>query len=1051
MSDNKVKIKEKGPIAWMAQNHVTANLLMFAFLVGGLLMMPRIKQEVFPDVQLDMVQISVPYPGASPQEVEEGVILAIEEEVRGLDNIKKVTSTVREGIGTVTVELMLGADPHKALTDVKNAVDRIKTFPKDIEKYTVSLLESRRQVISIVLHGKQPMKVLKKLADKVKDDLLAMPEITQVSISGVRTPEISVEIPQKNLRKYNLTLDDVATKVRLAALDLPGGKVKTKGGEVLVRTKEKKYYGQEFENIPVIIKNDGTKVKLRDIGTVKDSFEDNDVEAKYNFEPAVMINVYRMGEETPSEVAGAVKRYLKKFNKELPSTIKVSLWEDMSEVLRDRVNLLLKNAGLGLILVLLLLGLALDVRLAFWVTLGIPTSVLGSMLLFPLFGVSINMISLFAIIVTIGIVVDDAVIIGENVYHKRREGKSYLEAAIEGTKEMAVPVVFSILTNIVAFVPLLFVPGVTGKFFKVIPIVVISIFTISLIDALFVVPAHLSRESKQDDKGIIGWMNEKRQWFPKFLIWFRDEKFKPFLQLCLTWRYVTLSIAAVVLLIFIGMVRSGRIEFSFMPKIEAEKITLSVELPFGINVEETKKVEQRILKAAREVVDENGGEKILRGMYSQIGVPAISTSMVNAGSGLTGGHLTNVSVYLVPIDQRQINAETFVKLWSKKLKGLDGMAKMAFKFTTGSSTNKPINFLISHKDTKTLEAAANELADHLKNYAGVRAIDNGFSGGKRQLDFKLKPTARSMGITTTSLARQVRSAFYGAESLRIQRGRDEVKVMMRLPENERQSEENIEELILRTPSGAEIPLREAAKVIKGRSYTEILRTDGRRVLNVTADVEAGVANAEKVIASIKENFIPKLMQKYPGLTYSLDGEQRDKKEAMDSLKFGFILCLFAIFTLLAIPFKSYTQPFIIMVSIPFGIIGAIIGHLIMGYELSIMSMFGIIALSGVVVNDALILIDAANQKRDEGATYFDSVVYAATRRFRPIILTSLTTFLGLAPMIFETSLQARFLIPMAISLGYGILFATGIALIVIPSLYLTLNDIHNLFSDTKDK
>jgi len=1050
MSEHKKQLK--GAIAWMAQNHVTANLLMLAFIVGGLLMMPRVKQEVFPDIQLDMVSINVPYPGASPEEVEEGIILAIEEEVRGLDNIKKVSSIVREGYGNVTVELMMGSNPSKALTDVKNAVDRIKTFPKDIEKYTVSLLESKKQVISIVLHGQQPMKVLKKLADKVKNDLLTYPNITQVSISGIRTPEISIEVSQKNLRKYNLTLENIATKIKANALDLPGGRVKAQGGEVLVRTKEKRYLGTEFENLPVISTNDGSIVKLRDIGTVKDSFIDNDVEAKFNNEPAVMVNVYRMGDETPKDVANTVKKYLKKFNKELPSTIKVSLWEDMSEVLNDRIHLLLKNAGLGLILVLLLLGLALDVRLAFWVTLGIPTSILGSLLLFPLLGMSINMVSLFAIIVTIGIVVDDAVIVGENVYQKRAEGKSYLEAAVEGTKEIAIPVVFSILTNIAAFVPLMFVPGVTGKFFIVIPTVVISIFTISLIDALFVVPSHLSHESNMDNQGIIGYLNRKRQWFTKFLIWFRDIKFKPFLTLCLKWRYLTLSITAFVLLIFVGIVTSGRIEFSFMPKIEAERITLSVELPFGINVNETKSIEQQLISTANEIIKDNGGEKILRGIYSQIGNPSIDKGMVNTGPALSGGHLTNVSVYLVPIDERNINAETFVKLWSKKLKNIKGLAKMAFKFTTATSTNKPINFLISHQDTQTLETAANELAEKLKTYAGVRDIDNGFSGGKRQLDFKLKPTAKSMGITAYSMARQVRNTFYGAEALRIQRGRDEVKVMLRYPENERLSEENIEELILKAPNGGEIPLIEAVTITQGRSYTEIIRQDGRRVLGVTADVESGVANAGKVIKSVEENIMPDLMKKYPGLTYSLDGEQRDQKDAMKALGFGFILCLFAIFAMLAIPFKSYTQPFIIMVSIPFGIIGAILGHAIMGYELSIMSMFGIVALSGVVVNDALILIDAANQKYNEGkSTKLEAVIFAATRRFRPILLTSLTTFLGLAPMIFETSLQARFLIPMAISLGYGILFATGITLLVIPSLFLALDDIHNLFENKKTK
>ncbi len=1037
-------VKKTGAIAWMAKNHVTANLLMLAFILGGLLMTGKIKQEVFPDLDLDFIFVTVPYPGASPEEIEEGVVLAIEEELRGLDVAKEVTSTCRESVGLVAVELLLGSDPNKALSDVKNAVDRIKTFPQDMERYTVNLVENRRHVISIMVHGDQSESDLRRLAEKVREDLLKQEGITQVDLRAVRQPEIAVEISQEQLRRYNLTLEQVAMKIRAAALDLPGGRVKTSGGEILVRTTERRYLGREYEELPIIIGNDGTVVTLGELARVRDTFEETDVAAMYNGEPAVRIDVFRVGDETPTGVSQAVRAYVEEANETLPPTVRASVWEDTSELLQARINLLVRNALLGLMLVLLLLGLSLDLRLAFWVTLGIPISILGAMLFFPAAGLSINMISLFAIIITIGIVVDDAVIIGENIHHHRKKHATYLEASIAGAREMALPVTFSILTNIAAFMPLLFVPGVTGKIFKVIPTAVIMIFLISLIEALFILPAHLSKRAKGEESGFIHWANKRREWFGNMLLWLRDNPFSKSLTIALRWRYITLAIAISVLMLSIGVVASGRLDFSFMPKIEAERVTAAVEMPFGTPIEVTRRIQARLLETLDQVIEENGGDKIRRGIYTQVGTQPPAGGMISVGSRFDGAHMTDVSIYLVPIDQRDISAEEFVNQWKRKLGRIPGVESLLFHFTAGPSSNQPINLMISHPDTRVLERASADLAGILQGYTGVRDINDGFSSGKVQLDFRIKPEAQSLGLTATDLARQVRSAFYGAEALRVQRGRDEVKVLVRLPEDERQSQYNIEELIIRTPMGAEIPIREAAEVIRGISYTEILRSNGRRVLNVTADVVAGVANATKVVASVRANDLPLLLEKYPGLTSELDGEQKDQQEAMGALGFGFMMALFAIYALLAIPFKNYAQPFIIMVSIPFGIIGAVIGHIIMGYELSIISMFGIIALAGVVVNDSLILVDAANRNRWGGMSQYDSIFKAAIRRFRPIILTSLTTFLGLAPMIFETSLQARFLIPMAISLGFGILFATTIALVIIPCMYLVLVDIRGL-------
>ncbi len=1048
------RLPTQGPIAWMARNHVTANLLMVAFIAGGLVMTSQIQQEVFPDLELDFILVTVPYPGASPEEVEEGIVLAVEEEVRGLDEVDEVTSTAREGVGVVWIELQLGADSSKALADVKNAVDSIKTLPRDAERPTVSLAVNERHVITVILHGEQSEPALRKLAEDVREELLKRDEITQVKLAGTRRPEIAVEISQENLRRYGLTLDQVAAIIRRSALDLPGGRVKAAGGEILVRTKERRYTGVEYAELPIITRNDGTSVTLGEIATIRDDFEESDVSALYSAslvsllgsgDRAVRIDVFRVGDQTPAGVSAAVRETVEKLNRELPPTVRAAIWEDMSEVLRDRIRLLVKNACLGLILVLILLGLSLDIRLAFWVTLGIPTSICGGLLFFPAADLSINMVSLFAIIITIGIVVDDAVIVGENVYHMRSKGMSFLDAGIAGARQMAVPVTFSILTNIAAFMPLLFVPGITGKVFKVIPAAVIMVFLVSLIEALFILPAHLSAREQGREWRWIETLNRRREWFGNFILWLRDHPFRRTLELALAWRYLTLAIAFGLLVLCLGLIASGRIDFLFAPRVEAERVTAVVNMPYGTPVEDTRRVQQRLLAGAREVLEANGGDRILRGIYAQLGAPPAAEGLVNVGQAGTGAHLTNVSVYLVPVDERQITAEEFAARWHRGVRDLPGVESLSFRYATGPASGAPITLRISHPDTEILEPAAGDLAQALEGYAGVRDIDDGYSAGKVQLDFRIKDSARSLGLTASDLARQVRAAFYGAEALRVQRGRDEVKVLVRLPEAERRSPFHIEELMVRTPSGAEVPISEAADVVRGTSYTEIVRANSRRVLSVTADVETGVANANKVVAAVRKEVGPRLLETYPGLKFELDGQQKDQMEAMGALGFGFLFALFAIYALLAIPFKSYVQPFIIMTSIPFGMIGAVAGHMIMGYELSIISMFGIIALAGVVVNDSLILVHTANQERWAGKPHFDAIFEASCRRFRPIVLTSLTTFLGLAPMIFETSIQARFLIPMAISLGFGILFATLIALILIPCLYLALVDVQRLF------
>ena len=1033
-------LHEKSPLAWMARNGVAANLLMVILLVGGGLMAFQVKQEVFPDFDLDRVWVTVPYPGAGPDEVEKGILLSIEDGVRGLDGVKEVRARAFEGSGIVEVELLLGADANKALADTRNAVDRITSFPEEAERPIVSLQTTRRQVISLVAYGDQDERVLRELGERMRDELLQDPRITLVELAGIRPPEIAVEVSQANLRTYKLTLDDIAAQVAATALELPAGGVKTPSGEVLLRTAERRDFGREFENIALVSTADGAEVRLADIATVLDAFEDTDEASFFNGRPTVMVNVFRVGDQTPLEVAAAVNEYAEDLRETLPPGLHLATWRDWSEIYGDRMGLLLRNGAIGLILVLAVLGLFLGGRLAFWVTMGIPVSFLGAMLLLPAMNVSINMISLFAFITALGIVVDDAIIVGENIYECRRPGRPPLTAAVQGVRGVATPVVFSVLTNIAAFMPLFFVPGVVGKMFGLIPAIVISVFTISLIECLFVLPAHLSHQRRRAASAA----SRGPRGLGRMLMWFVRKLYTPLLHAALRWRYLTIAVGLAVLAVTAGFIAGGRISFRLMPYVQSDIAVANVVLPYGVPVEHTKAVVDRLVEGARGVIAEHDGDRILRGIFAQIGRVAGGWHGLG-GLSLRGGHQATVEVLLVPSDQREITPEQLVTEWRKRVGELPGLESLSFKYNIGPSAGAPIDIQLSHPEREVLEAAAKDLAERLKSFAGVKDIDDDVALGKPQLDFKIRQEARSLGLTHSRIARQVHSAFYGAEAIRQQRGRDELKVMVRLPAEERRSEYDVEQLLIRTPTGGEIPLFEAAEVVRNRAYTEIKRAQGRRVLDVTADVVPGEADPNKVLAELRDGALPELLARYPGLRYSFGGEQKELKAAMAGIGRGLVLALIAIFAMLAIPLKSYAHPLIVMAAIPFGIVGAVAGHVIMGYSLSVISMMGIVALSGVVVNDSLVLIHSTNKRRREGASAFDAVAGAGARRFRPIILTSLTTFCGLAPMIFETSVQARMMIPMAVGLGFGVLFATFVTLLLVPALYLVTEDIKRPF------
>jgi len=1035
-----------GVLAWFTKNTVASNIIMFVLLLGGVGIAFQIKQEVFPEVTVEQVLINVPYPGASPAEVESGVVLVIEEAVRGLDGVKEVRGTAAEGTAVVAVDLLTGTDVDRALNDVKAAVDRITSFPEEIERPVISTPTTRSQVISLGLYGDVDEKVLHELAESARQDLTSLPDITYTEVNGTRPLEISVEVPQAKLREHRLTLAQVAQAIRQSSVEIPAGGIKTRGGEILLRTAARAETGSEVEDIVLRSNPDGTLLRVGDVGTVNDGFREMDQETYFNGKRAVLVNVFRAGDQSPLTIADHVHSWVAEHGDDLPPGVEAVAWNDSSEIYADRIDLLLRNAMIGLALVLFVLGLFLEPRLAFWVTLGIPISFAGSMLFIPAADVSINMISLFAFIVTLGMVVDDAIVVGESIHQKRAEGMPRLQAAVEGAKEVFVPVCFAIVTTCVFFAPMLFVPGVSGKFFRNIPIVVIAVLLISLIESLLILPAHLSHK--------MPWWLEvlllpvllplrllQKLKVEKGLLTFIDKIFAPFLRLSMRWRYVTLAVALLIFLsAVVGPLAGGRMKFNFMPKIEGDLVVAQLRMPVGTAFEETKRYEQRMTETAQAIIEENGGDDILRGIFAQAGA-ATAMGGPRGGSQSSGSHLANVMVWMVPVDQRPVTASQMAEQWRERLGEIPGAELLSFTYSLGASAGSPIDVRLSHPNNEVLEQAAQRLAREMESYEGLRDIDSGVSAGKEQLDLTLTAEGRARGLTEAGLAQQVRNAYYGAEAVRQQRGREELRVYVRRPESERVSMDDVERLIIRTPDGGEIPLARAAHIERGRAYTSISRVDGRRVVSVTSDIIAGVGNATQIATKMRKAELEQLMADIPGLTYEMGGEQKEQAESLGSLLSGFGFALFIVFGLLAMPFKSYVQPMLVLSAIPFGFVGAFLGHFLLGFDLSIISMMGMVALSGVVVNDSLILIVAINELRAKGHSIWDSVVEGTKRRFRPILLTSLTTFFGLTPMILEPSVQARFLVPMAISLGFGVLMATVVLVVLVPSLYLILEDI----------
>jgi multidrug efflux pump subunit AcrB len=1025
-------LRSAGPVSWMARHSVAPNLLMLVLILGGIFMSTKIKQEYLPATDRDTVTVAIALPGATPEEVEQSIILAVEEELRSVQGIEKLVATANEGSASVVAELSTGRDRRLVYNDIQQAVDRVTTFPEDAEEPQVTLDARRREVVELHLYGEVDARSLRMAAEHVRNTLLQQSEISQVDLEGSRDLEIDVEISRAALRAHGLTLSGIAATIREAALDRSGGTLETRGGDVLLRLADRRDAANEFALIPLIADRRGTVLRLGDVAEVRPGFEDGNMVSTFDDKPSIRLNVFRVGDETPITVSDAVKRALPGAMATLPEAIQVVTLRDRSNYFRDRMNLLLKNGFIGLILVLFVLSMFLEYKLAFWVAVGIPTAFLGTLLFLPIFGASINLVSMFAFILALGIVVDDAIVAGENIYEYLERGMSRIDAAIQGARDIAVPLSFSILTNIVAFIPLALVPGVFGKFWVVIPVVVSIAFLLSWIEALFVLPAHLANVSRRDPDKPVNLLIRCQQRFTSGLAWFIRWIYGPLLRVAMNWRYATTALMAAALAITLAWPLTGRMGWGLFPSIPRDYSQATVTMPVGTPLETTLGVRDSMVDAAKQVVTANGGEQLGRGVYT-----------------LINGTRISLRAYLQPDGIRPLPTREFTNKWRETAGTLSAARSVRYESAFGGpGGGNGIEIRLSHSDVAVLSRAAGILARRLGEFGPIRDPDDGFTPGKAQLEFRLNEAGRSLDLTSDEVARQVRAAFFGVEALAQQDGRNEVTVRVRLPEIERRSEADIETLLIRTPDGGEVPLYEVAEVERGRADAVIAREDGMRIVTVSANVQPA-DQTNQVLAVVTADILPRLAEDYPGLGFSLEGRQATQRDTMSSfMTFSIPLALIIIYGLLAIPFRSYVQPAIVMTAIPFGFAGAVIGHLIMGMSLSIISVFGIIALSGVVINAALVMIDYANKAQAAGATPFEAIWRAGIRRFRPILLTTMTTFGGLAPMIFETSRQAKFLIPMAVSLGYGIVFATVVVLFLIPCLYLILEDLRSLVNPT---
>ena len=1065
-------------IAWFARNHVAANLLMAMMLIGGLVSYPRIQQKTFPDMTVDVIAINVLYLGAAPEEVEQGVCIRIEEEIYGLNGIEEISSSAAEGACGVRAEIISGYPIDRALSEIKNAVDSITTLPDETEKPIVSHVEMRRTVLEVAVSADASERSLKVYGERIRDSIANLPSVTQVDLKNAREYEISIEVAEQTLRRHGLTFDEVVAAVRRGSLDRPGGSIKSSGGEILLRTKGQAYTGPDFQSIVLRTAPDGTRLLLSDIATIVDGFDDGDLYAVFDGRPAVSVTAFRVGDQKVLELVDQVQVHLKTLRSRLPESLTLTVWENSAKVLRDRLDILISNGLGGFLLVFVVLALFLRLKLAIWVSLGVPLSILGALSVFPFVDASIDVISLFAFIMVLGLLVDDAVVVGENVHRHQEAAEDPLEAAISGTHEVSVPVIFGVLTTIAAFGPMIFSPGSMGQVFSVIGTSAVLCLIFSVIESQLVLPAHLGHMKPSPAPANLRPGSTRARWqrfqtrTASSLSRLANERYRPALDRALANRYSVIAAGIGILSVALATVVLGlgsfKMNFSFFPPIESDYVTATITMPQGTPIEQTERAAQDLVDAAHQTrvdMDEDGlevdGESIVRHILFSVGQHPTAGGAGAAGdpSGAVGSHLAEVNMALQSGDTRPISAAEVKQRWRDNTPEIPDVVELSFNaayFDAGD----PIDIQLRSNDVEQLVAAATRLKAELADRVGVSDISDSFRAGKQELKLDILPAAQSLGLTLDDLSRQVRQAFYGEEAQRVQRGRDDIRVMVRYPESNRHSLADLENLRIRTPDGGEVPFYAVARAELGRGYATIKRADRNRVIHVKADVDVKQVAAGDIIADLERGLLQQILADYPGMTYSLEGEQAEQAEAFGGLLWNYVIALCVIYALLAIPLRSYVQPLIIMAVIPFGLVGAIVGHWVMffsreiftdqSFNFSMFSIFGFVALTGVVVNSSLVLVHYINDRRTAGASLEEAVRGAGVARFRPIVLTSMTTFVGLAPILRETSVSAQFLIPMATSLGFGVVFGSAISLFLVPSAYVVLEDIKGLLTTAKE-
>lgn len=1010
----------KGIIAWFAENKVAANLLMIFIVVAGLISLQQTRKEIIPGVSLDLISISVPYPGASPEDVEKSVLSRIETSVFDLDGIRKVESLAKEHMGYVSVEVDYGADPKDVLAAVKSRVEAIADFPKDVERPIVREISLRNLVAQVIVSGASDERSLKSIAEQVKNDLLALKTISQVEHTVARPYQIAIEVSESSLQRYGLSFSEVAAAVKQSSMDLPSGVIKTAQGNVAVEAKGQAYWGDQFEDIVVRAMPDGAQVVVNDIATVSDGFEDGIVQNKFNGAPAVSLSVYRVGEQNILDISKAIRQYLENPSPRIPSNISLDIWQDSSVYFQGRIDLLSTNAIGGLILLFAVLMLFLRLQLSFWVSLGIPIAFMGAFWLLPYFNGSLNMVSLFAFILVLGVVVDDAIIVGENVFSHHRRGITGLKGAIAGAQEVANPVIFAVLTTIIAFLPLAFLPGPMGKIMQVIPVVVIATLLFSLIESLLVLPAHVSNISSNEyDR--IPILHSLQKGLGRGLEIFIEKVYQPFLEWVLRWRYFVVTLFIGAILIVFTLMASGWIKVVFFSPIEADNALAKATFSQNITREQAhkniEKMEAAVIELQKELKQETGSEQIV----------SIFTSFVSDTEG-------NVVVEMVPSEQRSVTGKEIGDRWRKKVGDLPEILALDFEATLNQDL-PAIDIELSSSSLQDLREASKGIKARMASYEGTYGIEDSFQKGKQKLIIELKPLARNMGLSLDEIALQVRQAYHGVDIQNMQRGDSNVGVVVRYPAAERSSLWNLENMHIRLRDGTGVPLLTVADVSYGEGAAQIERNNRRRIIRVKTKIDESITSAPIIMSKLREDILDNIGQLYPGMSWAIRGAQKNRDELLSYMFKAYMFAMLGMYILMATLFRSYVQPLLVMFAIPFGIIGAVLGHFVLGKDITVWSLIGMIAVSGVVVNDNLVLVDYINRNRAKGTELFKAIREAGGARFRPILLTSATTFIGLVPLMQEQSLQAQFLIPMAISLAFGVVFATLVTLIMVPATY----------------